>query len=141
MTKDIFLSILLNEAYSENKIINVLNRGRMLNFKYYQYKIAEKYFDSPACSNKEIIDKILISDEHAPVLCKYQDTGFFIYFNASPITNFLEVSLGCTNYPWKKEFFNGEKTIEYDMQRYLRLMLKLVDDLKITKIEAKIEWD
>jgi hypothetical protein len=140
MKRDVSLFIVFNEEHSENKIISILTEAQQkLAFKYYAYEWSNKYFSANELQPADALKRIKEKDEESSILCKYQDTSF--YFNFYNENEYLSIFLWPASYPWKKEFLNGDQTVEFDLQRYLRLMLDMTKGLKINKIEAKIEWE
>ncbi len=137
MERDITIQILLNETFNNLIIKKVLRRALSLNIKMYKYVMAESYYESPI-EIATILSQINNNEDEAPVLCKFEDTRFYLSFFESE-NGKCEFGVLLTQCPWKKEFENGKEMVEFDMPRYIRLMLQLASGLKLEKLKARIE--
>ncbi len=137
MERDITIQILLNETFDNLIIKKILKQALSLNIKMYNYVMAESYYASPI-EIDTILTKINNSEDEAPVLCKFEDTRFYLSFFESE-NGKCEFGVLLTHCPWKKEFENGKEMVEFDMPRYIRLMLQLAKGIKLEKLEARIE--
>ena len=134
------ISIYLQEKLSDELITSVLKKGESLSLKYYDYDWDDKFINPPKLGVEKALLRIKEKDDKSIVRCKFQDTLFYFSFHEDEDGG-CSIGLWDAGYSWKKEFSNGQETVEFDLQRYIRLLLQLVEGLHIKKLEAKIEWD
>ena len=76
---------------------------------------------------------VAIEDEKPKVHAKFQDTDFFIWIYKEK-NNLLSFFIGDFGITWKKEFINGDYSI--DFAQYIRLLLKVCKDFTILALET-----
>ena len=138
MERDIFIECYLNERFGDCIIKKVLKQVLSLDIKMYAYT-DEFLFEAPPINIEVALQRIKNREDEAPVLCRFEDTSFYLFFTEQDDGR-CELSIGGTNYPWKKEFWNGKEMVDFDLPRYIRLMLQLVHGLKFQKVEAYTYW-
>lgn len=138
MHRDISLEAYLDEKFSDRIIETVLQRALQLNIRMYAYT-DDMLFTAPPITIEEALRRIDNKEDNASVLCGFEDTGFFLHFIELE-SGKCEIGLGATNFSWKKEFWRGVEKIEFDLPRYIRLLLMVVQGFKINKIEAYVHW-
>lgn len=134
------VDLVLNDYFNHENLITIIQRAYNYGVKYYDYIAGERYLNSSELKNENAALAILTKKyENSSLLCKYQDITFYLGFYNEHER--IKISLWGSGDAWKSEFLNGIPTVEFDMQRYIRFMLSLLNDFKINKIEARIEWD
>ncbi len=139
MERDIFVTCYLDESFNDFTIKNILKQAVNLNIKMYKYIMVESLFEAPPIDIETALQRIKTREDEAPVLCRFEDTSFSLFFIELDNGN-CKISLGGTNYPWKKEFANGKEVVDFDLPRYIRFMLQLVRGLKFQKVKAYTYW-
>jgi len=139
MHRDISLEAYLDEKFSNKIIEAVLQKALQLNINMYAYRFGDMFNTSPI-TIEEAMRRINDREDEAPVRCFFEDTIFYLHIiKLNDYT--CTVGLGPTGFPWKKEFQRGNEIVEFDLTRYMRLLLSLIQGFKVTKIEAYIHWD
>ncbi len=138
MERSIFIECYLNDDFGDLIITKVLKQAIGLGIKMYAYT-DELLFDAPLINVELALQRIKNRDDEAPVLCRFEDTSFYLFFSEQDDGR-CELSIGGTNYPWKKEFANGKEVVDFDVPRYIRFMLQLVHGLKFQKVKAYTYW-
>ena len=144
MSKIHFIDTIFKEKFSEKNIDRILRKGLDLGFVYFKNILDEDFVPNEIICLDKALNKILsykrpitnvISDENSIIETRFKDTHFSLDIGQSE-EGLLKVSIFDFTNAWKKEFWNHqERYCALDVERYLRLLLKLCEDFTIINLE------
>ena len=124
---------LIDVSYSKEVVENILVKGQALGFVYEDNFLKLKIGIAPLNLTEAV--NFTVSSELPSIFVDYQDTNFsLLIYDGKPNTSIMFLSFG---EGWKKKYVN-QSDEGYEMHRYAKLMLDLIEDFKI--IEFKLDF-
>ena len=124
---------LIDVSYSKEVVENILVKGQALGFVYEDNFLKLKIGIAPLNLTEAV--NFTVSSELPSIFVDYQDTNFsLLIYDGKPYTSIMFLSFG---EGWKKKYVN-QSDEGYEMHRYAKLMLDLIEDFKI--IEFKLDF-
>jgi hypothetical protein len=138
--QDYMVLVELKAKYEINTIIDILAQGAALGFVYYDYILAMSNEEAPILNVEQAAEKVLTGQPREKnfnsIYIKYEDTNFIMFFY--PKEDLLEVMICAFGYAWEKSFIHSYYNV--DLARYTRLLLKVVNDFKIVRLQIEGEY-
>jgi len=137
MNSNYVITFALLDLYSKTNTANLVKQGQKLGFIYFK-----DYTHLKNLNVYDVIDFYTLSknDDCSPILIKFEDT-FCSFVPRKNKQNELEVTFYNFLIQWKNDNFEiGDIGPYFDLSRYIRLFLKLLEDFKIKKLIAEIEY-
>ena len=120
-------------SYSKQAVENILAKGQSLGFVYEDNFLKLKIGKAPL-NLIEAVNFSLLS-EMPSIFVDYKDTNFSLTIrDVNPYTSITFMSFG---EGWKKKYLN-QSDEDYDLHRYAKLMLDLIEDFKIIEFTADL---
>ncbi len=120
-------------------IKKILQNGDTLNIIYFDGPLETVNKKSRIITYDQLADRLTNAYENVSVLVKAQDVYFSLGIYDSNDKQ-LNVTFQIAGLAWVKQFPGSLEDCSFDYARYIRLLLKMVEDFVIIKLETKDEW-
>ena len=124
------IEVILNLKYEKNNIDYLFQKCIENNIRFY---VPFSKLELNSSTATERILTVELEDEDRYIHAKFQDTDFSIWVFKEK-NNLINFSIGSFGIIWRKEFINGDYSI--DFARYIRLLLRLCRDFTILSLET-----
>ena len=137
------INMILDAEYSQTNIATILQRASNLGCLYFQF-LAESLFEGKrALDAQEValrIYKAYQIRESQYVNIKIQDAYATIAFYKTE-TGYLHFYFEEDAVRWVKKFIGVADEYSFDYVRYLRLLLKMIEDFALIELRTNDEWE